>query len=186
MSSTYFGTAVAIRPAIESDIVVLHELIEQSVRKLQANDYTAEQIEGALGHALGLDTQLVQDRTYFVAETVGQASIVACGGWSHRATLFGSDGGPNREQAFLHPGRDAAKIRAIFVHPDWSRRGLGSLMLAHCEDQARAAGFRRLEMGSTLTGVPLYSLKGYRRCESVDVPLPNGAVLPIVRMTKEI
>lgn len=186
MSSTYFGTAFAIRHAIESDILVLHELIQQSVRKLQANDYTAEQIEGALGHALGLDTQLVEDRTYFVAETVGQRSVVACGGWSHRATLFGSDGGPHREESFLDPSRDSAKIRAIFVHPDWSRQGLGSLILAHCEEQARAAGFRRLEMGSTLTGVPLYTLKGYRACERVDVPLPNGAVLPIVRMAKEI
>ncbi len=154
---------------------------------MQKNDYTPAQIEGALGHALGLDTQLVEDRTYFVAEPIGQPGLIAaCGGWSNRKTLFGSDHGPNREAGFLDPAVDAARIRAIFVHPEWSRRGLGSLILAHCEQAARAAGFRRLEMGSTLTGLPLYRLRGYVDLERVDVPLPNGEVLSVVRMTKTI
>ncbi len=179
-----FSPKYVIRQAVGSDIPVIRVLIEQSVRRLQKNDYTPEQIEGALGHALGLDTQLIEDGTYFVAEVAGQSEIIGCGGWSNRATLFGSDHGPNRQRALLDPARDAAKIRAIFVHPDWARRGLGSLILEHCEQAARAAGFRRLEMGSTLTGVPLYTLKGYRRCENIDVPLPNGAILPVVRMTK--
>jgi GNAT superfamily N-acetyltransferase len=176
----------AIRRALSSDIPVLQALIEQSVRGLQTNDYTPEQIEGALGHALGLDTQLIEDGTYFAAEVADQSLIVGCGGWSNRATLFGSDQGPDRRQAMLDPARDAAKIRAIFVHPDWARKGLGSLILEHCEEAARIAGFRHLEMGSTLTGVPLYTLKGYRRCESIDVPLPNGAFLPVVRMRKAL
>lgn len=175
-----------IRLAVSSDIPALHDLIEQSVRVLQKNDYTSEQIEGALGHALGLDTQLVADGTYFVAEAAGHAALAGCGGWSNRATLFGSDHGPNRQRALLDPKQDAAKIRAIFVHPEWARRGLGSLLLEHCEEAARAAGFRKLEMGSTLTGVPLYTLKGYQRCEGIDVPLPNGAVLPVVRMVKTL
>lgn len=173
-----------IREAAESDIPELRRLIEQSVRQLQKNDYSPEQIEGALGHALGLDVQLIEDRTYFVAQS--DSLIVACGGWSNRKTLFGSDHGPNRDSRLLDPAIDAAKIRAIFVHPEWARRGLGSLMLNHCEQAARRAGFTRLEMGSTLTGIPLYRLKGYEALEQVEVPLPNGAALPVVRMVKTL
>lgn len=178
-----------LRCATGADIPALHHLIEQSVRCLEANDYTPTQIEGALGHALGLDTQLVADQHYFVAEipnAEGAMGIIGCGGWSNRKTLFGSDHGPNRQDEFLDPKTDAAKIRAIFVHPDWARRGLGSLILQHCEDAAQAAGFTRLEMGSTLTGVPLYKLKGYVEREPIDIPLPNGEVLPVVKMTKTL
>jgi len=174
-----------IRTATLEDVPVLRALIEDSVRRLQKDDYTPEQIEGALGHALGLDTQLIKDATYFVAEPVeGERVIVACGGWSNRKTLFGSDHGPGREAELLDPKTDAAKIRAIFVHPDWARRGLGSFVLHHCEEAARRAGFRRLEMGSTLTGVRLYRLRGYEEQELVNVPLPNGAALPVVKMVK--
>jgi GNAT superfamily N-acetyltransferase len=149
---------------------------------LQANDYTQAEIEGALGHALGLDSQLIMDGTYFIAEVGGE--MVASGGWSYRATVFGSDGMTGREPARLDPATDSAKIRAIFVHPAWARRGLGTLMLEHCEEQARTAGFTRLEMGSTLTGVPLYRLRGYAEGERVEIPLPNGEAMPVIRMTK--
>ena len=91
-----------------------------------------------------------------------------------------------REPARLDPATDAAKIRAIFVHPAWARKGLGTLMLEHCEGAARAAGFRRLEMGSTLTGVPLYLLRGYVAGERIAIPLPNGESLPILKMTKSV
>ena len=176
-----------IRAATESDIPTLKSLIELSVRVLQKDDYSTEQIEGALGHALGLDTQLVRDGTYFVAAPAGRELLHAgCGGWSYRRTLFGSDHGPDREQALLDPGVDAAKIRAIFVHPAWARRGLGSMILKHCETAAALAGFRHFEMGSTLTGVPLYTLRGYQECGRVDVPLRKGAFLPVVRMTKAL
>ena len=175
---------VAIRRATEADVPALHALIEASVRGLQANDYTAAEIEGALGHALGLDSQLVTDGTYFIAEVGGE--MVASGGWSYRATLCGSDGMTGREPASLDPATDAAKIRAIFVHPGWARKGLGSLMLAHCEEQARAAGFTRLEMGSTLTGERLYRLRGYVAQERIAIPLPNGEALPVIRMTKNV
>ena len=173
---------VVIRRATEVDVPALHALIEASVRGLQANDYTQAEIEGALGHALGLDSQLVTDGTYFIAEVGGE--MVASGGWSYRATLCGSDGMTGREPARLDPVTDAAKIRAIFVHPKWARRGLGTLMLEYCEERARAAGFTRLEMGSTLTGAPLYRLKGYEERERIAIPLPNGEALPIIRMTK--
>ena len=112
--------------------------------------------------------------------------MVASGGWSYRATLFGSDDLPGREPENLDPQKDAAKIRAIFVHPGWARRGLGSLMLGHCERQAQAAGFTRLEMGSTLTGAPLYRLRGYKEEGRIAVPLPNGEALPVIRMSKSL
>ena len=182
-------TEIHLRVATSDDISTLNRLIELSVRRLQANDYTPGQIEGALGHALGLDTQLVADGTYFVAEITspdGTPQIVGCGGWSNRRTLFGSDGGPNRQSELLDPETDAAKIRAIFVHPDFARRGLGTRILKHCEEAAASAGFARLEMGSTLTGVPLYALKGYEQRETILIPLPNGEVLPVVRMIKEL
>ncbi len=175
---------VQIRRATETDVPALHALIEASVRGLQTNDYTPAEIEGALGHALGLDSQLVQDGTYFIAEVGGE--MVASGGWSYRATLCGSDGMTGREPASLDPAKDAAKIRAIFVHPAWARKGLGTLMLAHCEHEAQEAGFRRLEMGSTLTGAPLYRLRGYEEKERIAIQLPNGEALPIIRMAKNL
>jgi GNAT superfamily N-acetyltransferase len=185
------AVAFTLRLATEDDIPALHALIEASVRGLQAGDYSPAQIEGALGTVLGLDTQLVKDGTYFVAETLDQNAkarerrrLAGCGGWSKRKTLFGADRGPGREPELLDPATDAAKVRAIFVHPDYARRGLGSLILARVEAEAAAAGFRRYEMGSTLTGVPLYRLKGYVEVERIAVPLKNGEALPVVKMVK--
>jgi GNAT superfamily N-acetyltransferase len=178
---------ISVRLASEPDVPALRSLIEQSIRGLQTSDYTPTQIEGAIGNALGLDTQLIADQTYFIATPADQpATLAGCGGWSFRATLFGSDAGPNRIGAQLNPATDPAKIRAIFVHPAFSRRGLGSIILAHCEQAALSAGFRSAEMGSTLTGVPLYTLRGYRELDRIDVPLPNGEVLPVVRMSRTL
>jgi GNAT superfamily N-acetyltransferase len=176
-----------IRIAQDADIPALHALIEASVRGLQAGDYTSAQIEGALGTVLGLDTQLIRDQTYFVVEARdGSRTTVfaGCGGWSKRKTLFGSDGASVREPELLDPSIDAAKVRAIFVHPNFARRGLGTLILAHVEAAAQAAGFPHFEMGSTLTGVPLYRLKGYVEVERIAVPLHNGESLLVVRMVK--
>ena len=182
------STGLSIRLAQQSDIPALHALIEASVRGLQGGDYTPAQMEGALGTVLGLDTQLITDQTYFLVEAAsatGELTLAGCGGWSRRRTLFGADKAAVREPELLDPATDAAKVRAIFVHPNFARRGLGSLILAHVEAAALAAGFRRFEMGSTLTGVPLYTLKGYAEVERIAVPLPNGETLPIVKMTKE-
>jgi GNAT superfamily N-acetyltransferase len=178
-----------VRKAAPEDIPHLRELIEASVRALQANDYTPAQIEGALGTVLGLDTQLLVDQTYFVAEAFDSYAkthqrLAGCGGWSKRKTLFGADRATVREPEMLDPAVDAAKVRAIFVHPAFARRGLGSLILATVEAAARAAGFTHYEMGSTLTGVPLYRLKGYVEVERIAVPLPNGEALPVVKMVK--
>ena len=135
-----------------------------------------------------MDSQLIEDGTYFVAEAVreGKQVMAGCGGWSKRKTLFGSDQCVGREDALLDPVYDAAKIRAFFVHPDWARRGVGSRLLEVCETAAAGAGFRRLEMGATLTGVPLYLARGYLAGEQRQVSLGRDLSLPIVHMVKQI
>ena len=179
---------LTVRQAIPEDIPVLQELIRVSVLGLQAGDYTPEQLELALDRVFGVDTQLIRDGTYFVAEAMADhAQVIAgCGGWSKRKTLFGSDHYACREDALLDPAHDAAKIRAFFVHPAWARRGVGSRILEVCETAAAAEGFRRLEMGATLTGVPLYLARGYVEKEHREVPLVPGLSLPIVHMEKHL
>ncbi len=177
---------VTIRLATPADVPALQSLIVASVRGLQTRDYTAVEIEGALASVFGVDTQLIADGTYFVAESPEDETIAGCGGWSKRRTLFGADHYTHREDELLDPATEAAKIRAFFVHPDWARRGVGTLILDACESAAIAAGFTRLEMGATLTGVPFYAAHGYRTSERFNVPLANGATLPIVRMLKTL
>jgi len=179
----------SLRLATSEDIPALRKLIDVSVRVLQRADYSAEQLDAALGTAYGVDTQLIADGTYYVVEAAVGAServIAACGGWSLRKTLYGSDHGPYRDSALLDPAHDAAKIRAFFVHPDWVRRGIAALILKTCEDAAYARGFRRFEMGATLTGVPMYAARGYVKGEDIEVPLPNGLSLTVVRMSKRV
>lgn len=179
---------VLLRKAVAADIPRLREVIEASVRGLQAEDYSAAQIEGALQSVYGVDSQLIGDGTYFAAEIPESRGvrIVACGGWSKRKTLYGGDQYAGREDSLLDPARDAAKIRAFFVHPRWARQGIGSVILEACEQAAITAGFTRLEMGATLSGVAFYRAKGYVEIENQAVPLGNGEALPIVRMAKEV
>ncbi len=177
-----------LRLATLADVPALTKLIELSVRVLQARDYSPTQIALALKLVYGVDTQLIADGTYFAVEaksTGGSAQVLAgCGGWSKRKTLYGGDAWSQREDDLLDPVRDAAKIRAFFVHPDWARRGIGTMILDACEAAAREAGFRRCEMGATLTGVPFYRNRGYAELERLEVPLAAGESLPIVRMAK--
>jgi GNAT superfamily N-acetyltransferase len=171
-----------LRVATGADVRALHELIALSVRGLMTKEYSPAQLEAALGTWLGVDTQLVEDGTYFVVEA--DNVMVGCGGWSKRKTPYGSDHRPGREDALLDPKMEAAKIRAFFVHPDWARRGIGSMIMEECEREATLAGFTRFEMGATLTGVPLYERYGYRPVEEIELPLSNGETLPIVKMAK--
>jgi GNAT superfamily N-acetyltransferase len=178
---------IRIRLAESRDVPSLRELIKASVRGLQSEDYSAAQLENALRTVYGVDTQLISDGTYFAAEITESPEpplLVACGGWSKRKTLYGGDQFAAREDSLLDPATDAAKIRAFFVHPAWARRGIGGMILKACEEAAVAAGFRRLEMGATLTGVPFYRANGYRELETTEVPLADGLTLPIVRMGK--
>lgn len=181
-----------IRLAVPADVYVLRKLIDASVRGLQAGDYTPMQLEAALKTVYGVDSQLIADGTYFAVECTSEKaveahpSIVGCGGWSRRKTLFGGDVWTGREDTLLDPRMDAAKIRAFFVHPDWARHGIGSLILEACESAAKSTGFSRLEMGATLTGVPFYQARGYCALENLEVPLREGLSLAIVRMGKVI
>jgi GNAT superfamily N-acetyltransferase len=175
-----------LRVATFEDVPTIRELIETSVRGLQVGDYSARQIEGALATVFTIDSQLIADGTYFVAWT-WEGVAAGGGGWSKRRTLYGGD---HQVEAIapelLDPTVDAAKIRAIFVGPGFARMGLGSLILAAAEEAAMAAGFGRFEMGSTLTGVALYSLKGYREVGRVAVPVGGGEEIEVVRMVKDL
>ncbi len=189
---------IHLRLGVPEDVPALRELIDKSVRGLQTLDYTPAQIEGALQTVFGVDSQLIADGTYIVAEvdrnTIARAEaarqpteliIVGCGGWSKRKTLYGSDHWTGREDALLDPQRDAAKIRAFFIHPDWARRGVGSMILHACEDAARSAGFTRFEMGATLTGAKLFGARGYAAVKPISIPLANGELLPVIHMEKQ-
>lgn len=172
-----------IRKATADDSNELDALIARSSRRLGAGYYSVEQIEGALQGAFGVDSQLVRDETYYVIESDGVA--VACGGWSYRQTLFGSDARDGRDPSELDPLEDAAKIRAFFVDPDHARHGLGKRLLEHCEGQARARGFTRFELMSTLPGQPFYAAHGYVAGEPVTYPLASGLTIEFVPMRKD-
>ncbi|MGZ4873511.1 MAG: GNAT family N-acetyltransferase [Candidatus Angelobacter sp.] len=184
------SSAFAIRPAVAEDIPVLRELIDASVRRLQSGDYTPEQIDSALRTVFGVDSQLIDDGTYLLVQTAPVDSgknpvIVACGGWSKRKTLYGGDRWRDRQDDMLDPATDAAKIRAFFIHPDWARQGIGTLLLDACESAARSAGFTRFEMGATLTGAKLFQKRGYVAKERLAVPLEGDITLPVIHMVKE-
>ncbi|KAF2497362.1 acyl-CoA N-acyltransferase, partial [Lophium mytilinum] len=176
------------RLATLSDIPALVNLIDLSIRQLSVGYYTQSQIDGSIGFIFAPDTLLIDDKTYFIIYPSTQPElIVASGGWSFRKTLYGGDRAPGRLPARRDPATDRASIRAIFTHPDWSRRGLGSKMLRYCEEAARTGGFERLEMGSTLTGVKLYEKSGYVRSGVEDVvKLGNGDSLKVVHMEKDL
>ena len=174
----------SLRLACEADVPALEELIALSARGLRADFYSAAQIEGALGSVFGVDRQLVRDGTYFVVESDGE--LLGCGGWSKRKTLFGSDHQTGRDDAELDPAREAARIRAFFIHPGWARRGIGRAILDACERAIRDAGFSSIELAATLPGVPFYESCAYTAVERYDVSLGNGLPLPVVRMKKSL
>ena len=176
----------SLRPAHAGDTTALQALIAASVQGLQALDYSDTQRAAALNTVFGVDSQLIADGTYFVVEAPCEPRLAGCGGWSFRRTLHGSDNGAGRDDTPLDPARDAARIRAFFVHPAWARRGVGTLLLQACEEAALAAGFTRFELAATLTGVALYRARGYRELERANVPLRTGEALPIVHMQKHI
>jgi ribosomal protein S18 acetylase RimI-like enzyme len=189
-----------VRLARDADVRSIEQLIPLSVRGLKASHYSEAQVEAALGSVFGVDGQLICDGTYYVVETGGASSseraaksrrgglpsIIGCGGWSKRKTLFGSDHQTDRNDAELDPARDSARIRAFFVHPAWARRGVATAILSQCERAIRASGFRSIELAATLPGVPFYAALGYATAESHDVPLGNNLSLAIVRMTKNL
>jgi GNAT superfamily N-acetyltransferase len=175
---------VSIRLATVADVSALKDLISLSARELSRGFYTEEQTESAVLHVFGPDSRLIADGTYFVAEEEGR--LAGCGGWSRRRTLYGGDQTKKGEEPLLDPATEPAKIRAFFVHPEFARRGVGSALLEACVAAARTAGFRRLELAATLPGVPLYAARGFVERERLDVPMPDGRGLPIIRMERDI
>ena len=175
---------ISVRLASAADIPALDVLIATSVRTLSVGFYTPEQIESGLRFVFGVDSQLIADQTYYVID--GLTGPVACGGWSHRATLYGADQHKTGPDLILDPATLPARIRAFFVHPDWARRGLATRLLATCAGAAAAAGFHSLELAATLPGEPLYAALGFVAHERSSVILPDGVALPIVRMTRPL
>lgn len=167
-------TSLTIRPARADEIPALEDLITASARQLSRGYYTDEEIEAAIAHVFGVDSELVRDGTYLVVEA--EDGVLGCGGWSRRATLFGSDRFAGRESGLLDPARDAAKIRAFFVAPAAARRGVGAALLKACEDAAAAAGFTRTELMATLPGEPFYAVKGYQPLPAITVDCGGVAV----------
>jgi GNAT superfamily N-acetyltransferase len=174
-----------IRQAALNDRAALVDLISRSARILGTARYSASQIEGALRGAFGVDTQLIHDGTYFVAEDPAGA-IVGCGGWSRRRTLFGGDQRSDREAGELDPEKDAAKIRAFFVDPAHTRRGIATALLSRCEAEASRSGFSRFELMGTLTGVALYEARGYLPLSPVRYELGPGLTIEFLAMAKTL
>ena len=171
------------RLAEQSDIEHLRGLMTLAIDRLQTPFLSPQQVS-ASHDLMGLDSQLIADGTYFVIEA-GQ-DVAGCGGWSRRATLFGGDHTAGRSAAILDPATDAARIRAMYTHPDFVRRGVGRLILETCEAAARAEGFRHAEMAATLSGEPLYRAMGYGVIEAFDGVASNGVVVPLKRMGKSL
>jgi GNAT superfamily N-acetyltransferase len=178
------AVTISLRKAVLADVPALESLIARSARGLSTADYRPSQVEGALRGAFGVDTQLLTDQTYFVAEENG--SIVACGGWSFRSTLFGSDARGGRDASLLDPTTQPAKIRAFFVDPAHARRGIGSLLLDRCEQEARAHGFSEAEMMATLPGVKLYAARGYVGTDRVSYPVGPDESIEFLPMRKRL
>jgi GNAT superfamily N-acetyltransferase len=174
----------SLRRATRADIDRLWTLIDLSVRELHAPYYTPAQIERSLAEVYEVDPVLVDDGTYYVLEEDGE--LVACGGWSKHTTLCAGHNFARPADERLDPAQDAAKIRAFFVRPSHARRGLASLLLEHCESEARAAGFRRAELGATLSGVPFYAARGYVATADAEVALSSLDALRVVLMERNL
>jgi len=175
-------TGLSIRKATLDDRGALESLIAHSARALTLGAYTPRQIETALRAAFGVDTQLIRDGTFLVAEANG--AIVGCGGWSRRRTLFGGDAHAHRDAAELDPKRDAAKMRAFFIEPAHARKGIGRALLERCEAEARACGFSRFELMAMLSGVDFYRAHGYAAGAAVRYELEPGLTIEFLPMSK--
>src|SRR3989304_9260766 len=175
---------IAIRMATMKDVPALKALIPTSARELSKGYYTPQQAESAIKYIFGADTQLIADKTYYIAEADGQ--VMGCGGWSKRKTLYGGDQMKTEQDPLLDPEQDAGRIRAFFIHPEWARKGIGRRIIEACEEAAKADGFTRMELGATLPGEPLYAAMGYEVTDRFDIPMGDGTALPAAHMKKQL
>lgn len=172
-----------LRPASPEDLPALRELMNAAIGELLTPFLPPDEVAASF-EIMGLDSQLVADGTYFVVEHDG--ALAGCGGWSRRATLFGGDHSAGRDAALLDPARDAARVRAMYTHPDHVRKGVGRLILDACEAAAAGEGFTRCEMAATLAGEPLYRACGYQEIERFSASTSRGVEVPLVRMGKAL
>ncbi|WP_019832814.1 GNAT family N-acetyltransferase [Sphingomonas sp. PR090111-T3T-6A] len=172
------------RLAEPADVPVINALAARSIRALHIGSYEDAVIEEAVHHAYGVDWQLIRDRTYFIAEIDG--AVAGAGGWSYRQTIAGAHGPDEPAAALLDPGHDAARIRAFYIDPAYTRRGVGALLLWLSEAAAREAGFSKAELTSTVPAVPFYAAFGYRPVRPFDMALPNGSALRLELMDKSL
>lgn len=175
-------TEFSSRLAVRDDVPALTVLMDAAIAELQRGFLDHAQISSSKA-IMGLDTQLIEDGTYFVVESDG--NIAGCGGWSRRATLYGGNQTPGRDSNPLDPRIDPARVRAMYTHPAYARQGVGRLILSLCETAAASEGFTRLELMSTLSGEPLYTAYGFRPLERV-LDATGGAPVPLVRMEKSV
>jgi GNAT superfamily N-acetyltransferase len=175
---------VIIRKAAMEEREAIRQLIADSARHLSREHYNNLQIETAIATVFGVDTDLIEDGTYLVAESDGE--LVGCGGWSKRKTLFGGDQYTSRDAGYLDPESEPAKIRAFFIHPAHARKGIARAILSHCETEARANGFRALELMATLPGIEFYKSCGFKETGNFDLELTKGVKLELVPMRKEL
>lgn len=170
------------RLATHDDLAALKALMDLAIGEL-LKDFLDDRQIAASRTIMGLDTQLIDDGTYFAVEDSG--TIAGCGGWSRRMTHYGGDHSPGRDGTLLDPATDAARVRAMYTHPAFKRRGVGRLILSLCEDAARAEGFSRVELVATLAGAPLYRACGYRAIEDF-FDESGGVAVPLIRMSKKL
>ena len=173
-----------IRHASLADRSDLQRLIAASARGLSRENYNDAQIEAAIATVFGVDTDLIEDGTYFVADSGGE--LIGCGGWSRRRTLFGGDQYASRDASYLEPSSEPAKIRAFFIHPDHARKGVGRAILDRCESEAASHGFRAVELMATMPGVKFYLACGYVPLGDYDLALTADVKLELVPMRKEL
>lgn len=178
------GPTTQLRVARHEDIPVMEALIARSGIELSKGFYSEEQAAAVTKHVFGVDTQLVEDETYFIIERDGEA--LACGGWSKRATLFGGDRHKSGPDPLLDPATQPGRIRAFFVDPSAPRQGLGTMLMQHCEREALAQGFQLLELAATMPGVPLYKAAGFENVEDFALTLPGDVSVPLARMRKRL
>ena len=173
----------ALRLAGTDDVPALNVIVQRAIEELQTPYLSPEQIR-ASQEIMGLDTQLIEDGTYFVAELSG--NIIGCGGWSRRATHFGGDHSPGRDARLLDPETEPARIRAMYTDPGYARQGIGRAIVAHCEQAAAREAFRSIELVATTAGAPLYRACGYNEVERFDERTPSGIGVPLIRMRKQL
>jgi GNAT superfamily N-acetyltransferase len=176
------SAALTHRLARREDLDELRSLMNAAISELQKPFLDDRQIASSRT-IMGLDSQLIEDGTYYIVESDGE--LAGCGGWSRRATLYGSDQSPGRSAALLNPKTDAARVRAMYTDPNHVRKGVGRLILGLCEAAARSEGFRSVELMATMAGEPLYRACGYEAMERVEDDR-GGAAVPLLRMSKAL